>query len=78
MKYDTATRALSVTNDCSARIRKSLDLANKLYDETTAAKYKRIAARLDAHLFMNIMAPIYEEHQSLAPEWYMEMNKRKK
>jgi len=37
-------------------------------------EYRREAGRVVGYLFTEILAPIWDEHETLAPEWYRNMN----
>ena len=77
MERAIAERVLAVAQECSRRIDRSVELAVETCTADEYAGYGRLAGKMMASIFENLMAPIYDEYPDLAPEWYNEMNRKR-
>jgi hypothetical protein len=72
-----AERVLAVAQECSRKIDKSVELVVETCTADEHAGYGRLAGKMMASIFENLMAPVYDEYPDLAPEWYNEMNRKR-
>ena len=74
MQKNTAVETLAIAMNCSRRVDESVGLVKDTCDADELQAYGRFAGAAMASIFENVMAPIYDEHPDLAPDWYKEMN----
>ena len=70
MEKIAATQILALALECSGKASESVKLVKDTCTESDFIAYRQAAAQVIAHIFLNILVPIYEEYQDLAPEWY--------
>jgi hypothetical protein len=76
MERDAATRILGLASECSRKIDESVATVMESCDTVELVAYRRHAGMIMASIFENMMAPIYDEFEDLAPEWYRAMNSK--
>ena len=77
MERAIAERVLAVAQECSRKIDRSVELVVETCTADERTGYGRLAGRMMASIFENLMAPVYDEYPDLAPEWYNEMNRKR-
>jgi hypothetical protein len=70
MQREAAVKILALAHGCTAKSSQSLKIVMSSCDEDEYKAYRRFVGHIMAHIFLNILVPIYEEHKDLAPEWY--------
>ena len=70
MEKEAARRILSVAMESSRRIDDSLKGVADSSHNTVFLAYRRCAARVMGYIYTEILAPIWNEHPDLAPEWF--------
>lgn len=78
MERNAAIKILKLADECSASVHESFILAKENCEEHEFEAYRQLVGQIMAHLFLSIMTPVYDEHHDLAPEWYKEMDAKKK
>jgi hypothetical protein len=72
MEKSIANEILTTIQESSFFINKAIaDLKGASTEETWGACAKLVGAAM-SEMFMYVMAPIYDEHPDLAPDWYRE------
>ncbi|AKT39538.1 hypothetical protein [Chondromyces crocatus] len=69
MQRDAAEKIASIALECSQRIDESVHYVAE-QNEGVAKAYKPVAGRISGYLFTEVLAPIWNEHDELAPDWY--------
>ena len=78
MKLEVAARIQELAMDCTRAIDESVAvLQAEGCSEEEWTRHGRHAGMIMADIFRLILAPLYDEHPSLAPDWYREMDARK-
>jgi len=72
MDKDTANRILSTLNDSSFVVDNALSEVKGTCPDEPFRVCARLLGTVMSDTFDSVMAPIYDEHPDLAPEWYRE------
>jgi hypothetical protein len=79
MRADTARKVVELALDCTRIVDESVaTLRNDGCSQQEWSRYGRHAGEIMADIFRLILAPLYDEHPPLAPDWYRDMDLRKK
>ena len=70
MKHEIAHAMSDAVMDYSRRIDESIQHVMDGYSEETFRAYRKEAGRVAGYLFTEILVPIWNEHEDLAPPWY--------
>jgi hypothetical protein len=76
VEKESAKLVLSIAKESSARVDGAVAIAKDACDPREFVDVRRMMGQIMAGLFEHIMAPIYDEHRDLAPDWYIEMDRR--
>jgi hypothetical protein len=76
MHKKAAVEILAIAHGCTVKTTQSLEFAKSHCDDDEYKEYRRFVGQIMAHIFLNILVPIYEEHKDLAPDWYKAYDNR--
>jgi len=70
MNENTAKEILATVSECSLKADQSAAKVKKDCEEETFKAYALLVGSIMGNMFTELLAPIYEDHPGLAPEWY--------